>query len=86
MLCVSKGLKGCVFMTPPTPTLAPQRARRNSLNEQGRNLEVERRVGDPSFRVGGGSLLQSGGGIPPSEWGRDPSFRVGAELWQPLHS
>ena len=31
-------------------TLTPKRARKNSLNEQGRNLEKERRVGDPSFQ------------------------------------
>jgi hypothetical protein len=41
---VTKGLTGHTFMT-----LALKGARESSLNEQGRNLEKECRVGDPSF-------------------------------------
>ena len=48
-------------MNPPL-TQAPKRARKISLNQQGRML----RVGDPSFRVG-----------DPSFRVGDPSYRVG---------
>ena len=59
----------------PTPlTQAPTRARKISLNQQGRML----RVGDPSFRVGDPSFRV---GDPTFRVG-DPSFRVGDPSFQ----
>ena len=43
-----KGLNSANIYTPVSQP--PKRTRKNSLNQQGRNHEEERRVGDPTFQ------------------------------------
>ena len=50
---VSKGLTGLMCMTSPDPS-PPEGKKKNSHNnnnEQGRDVEEERRLGDPCFQV-----------------------------------